>query len=280
MSVLLSQLFLALVMLLAAPAFAVTAAGPLRYPDPQGIEALSVAGYYPAALRLALERTAVGDEPVQLVAHSVQGMNRERARRLLAQGQLDVIWSSSTSEREMLYEPVRFNLLKSVNEYRVLLIRRQDRERFAAIRSREQLQALRAGAGEHWSDAQIMRNNGLQVITATRHESLYPMLEAGRFDFLPRSLSELADERAALAGRDLEHEQTLLLQYPQPIYFFVAKGNTQLAERIRLGLERAAADGSLDRLFFSFDSLREAWERVYRPAKGRARRLLKLPNGG
>ena len=141
-------------------------------------------------------------------------MNRERARLLLAQGQLDVIWSSSTAQREALYAPARFNLLKSINEYRVLLIRRQDRERFAAIRTREQLLALRAGAGEHWSDAQIMRNNGLQVVTAARHESLYPMLERGRFDFLPRALNELLDEQSAIAGRDLEHEQTLFLHYP------------------------------------------------------------------
>lgn len=235
----------------------------LRIPDPSQMEPPAVAGYYPAALRLALEKTATAKPVAPFVVADQPGMSRERYRLMLTEGEIDVLWSSTTPEREALYEPVRFNLLKGVNEYRVLLVRRSDLARFESVRSLADLQALTAGAGLHWSDAKVLRTNGLRVVTAANHESLFRMLAGRRFDFMARSLAEAQGDVLAYPELDLALEPRLLLQYQQPIYFFVGKGNRALAERIRRGLALAEADGSLDRLFFSTPALRDAWASIH-----------------
>jgi hypothetical protein len=48
-------------------------------------------------------------------------------------------------------------------------------------------------------------------------------------------------------------EKQLLLYYPTAMYYFVKKGNTQLANQIEKGLTIAIADGSFDRLFYAFN---------------------------
>lgn len=244
----------------------------LRLPDARFVEPLALAPYYPAVLRLALERSAGGDAPPALEEVGDPSLVKERYRRLLAVGELDLLWSSSTPEREAEFLPVRFNLLKGVNEHRVLVVRRRDLPRFAALNGLEDLRALKAGAGVHWSDAQILRANRFEVVTASRHHSLFQMLARGRFDFLALSVAEVDDALLAHDDPDLAVEPTLLLRYPQPIYFFVNRQRPELAERLLRGLQAAAADGSLDRLFFAQPSLKQGWARI---SAGR-RRLLTL----
>jgi hypothetical protein len=268
----LTRLLLLLLLLPAASVQADPAVTRLRIPEPLVIEPTSIGGYYLAALRLALEKTAAAGEAMQIVHVGTPGVPRERYRRLLAEGEIDLMWSSSTPERETLLEPVRFNLLKGINEQRVLLVRRADLGRFADIKSLAQLRRLRAGAGLHWSDAQILRANGLTVVTASLHDSLFKMLAQRRFDYMPRTLAEIDDDLRAHPGLDLTVEPGLMLRYRQPIYFFVGKGNKALAERLLRGLELASADGSLDRAFFATPALKSSWEQL----KSHKRTVLQL----
>lgn len=245
----------------------------LRLPNARFIEPLALAPYYPALLELALQKSAGADGVPLLREVGVPSMVRERYRRLLAAGELDVMWSSSTPEREAEFLPVRFTLLKGLNEHRVLVVRRRDLPKFSEVNGLDTLRAFKAGAGYHWSDAQILRANGVEVVTASRHASLFQMLAHGRFDFLALNVAEVDDALRAHGGQDLDIEPTLLLRYPQPLYFFVHRSQAALAERLLRGLQAAAADGSLDRLFFAQPALKQGWERVH---AGR-RRLLTLP---
>lgn len=235
---------------------------PLRLATARFIEPQALAPFYPAVLRLALAKAGGGQTQPALQEVGEPSLVKERYRRMLATGELDVFWSSTTPEREAEFLAVRFNLLKGVNEHRVLVVRRRDLPKFAAVNGADALRTFKAGAGYHWSDTQILRSNGFQVVTASRHHSLFQMLAHGRFDFMALSLAEVDDAMHAQAEPELVVEPTLLLRYPQPIYFFVNRQRPELAAQLLRGLQTAAADGSFDRLFFANPSLKQGWERI------------------
>lgn len=246
----------------------------LRLPDPESYSAHGA--FFTGALQLALSKTA---SPGEAWSFKPTGANlpRERLRQWLVEGQLDVLWSTTTPEREARYQPVRFNLLKGLNEQRYLLVRASDVKRFQAVRSLDDLRAFRAGAGTYWSDAQILRANGFTVETAPKNDSLYKMLLAGRFDFLPRAPDEIDVEVKAWAEQGLAQAPQLTIHYPQPMYFFTSREQAKLAERLQRGLELAAADGSYGALFMSVPSLRTAWQNAR--SFGGLRLMLDKPAG-
>ena len=69
-------------------------------------------------------------------------------------------------------------------------------------------------------------------------------------------------------------EPTLALYYPLPVYFFVARDNTALAERLQRGLQRALTDGSLKALFLQYHGS------LLRQVQLDKRRLFRLNNPG
>jgi len=225
----------------------------LRLPNP---DAYSAHGqFFIDALKLALAKTADREPPPTLV-HAPPDMPRERLRQMLAEGQLDVLWSTTTPEREAQALPVRFNLLKGINELRFLLVRAADVPTLRQLRTLDALRRLRAGAGTFWSDAQILRANGFGVETAPKFDRLFHMLKAGRFDFILRTREEIDAELLRFADLELAELPGVALQYRQPVYFFVARDKPQLAERLQRGLALAAADGSFDALFMAEPGLK------------------------
>jgi len=231
-------------------------AGPplaLRVPNP---DAYGDHGrFYIELLRLALRKTGDG-EPAPLLSHAPPDMPRTRLRQMLQDGQLDLLWSTTTPEREAQALPVRFNLLKGTNELRFLLVRAAGLPALRRVRTLDALRRLTAGAGTYWSDAQILRANGFTVETTPKFDLLFQMLKAGRFDFIPRTREEIDAELQAHADKGFAELPGLALQYRQPLYFFVAPGRPQLAERLLRGLNLAAADGSFDALFMAEPGLK------------------------
>lgn len=223
----------------------------LRLPQP---EAYSAHGqFFIDVLKLALAKAGPG-EPMPTLVHADVNLPRERLRQMLQDGQLDVLWSTTTPEREAQALPVRFNLLKGTNELRFLLVRAADLPRMREARSLDALRRWRAGAGTYWSDAQILRANGFAVETTPKFDLLFRMLEAGRFDFIPRTRDEIDAELRLHPG--FAELPGVALQYRQPLYFFVSRDKPALAERLQYGLTLAAADGSFDTLFMAQPALR------------------------
>jgi hypothetical protein len=85
-------------------------------------------------------------------------------------------------------------------------------------------------------------------------------------------LYEIWAEQPAHANKGLVIEESLLLNYPSPIYFFVNKNDKALADRIERGLTIAISDGSFDELFFSVEGFRKGWAELH----SNNRKLLKL----
>lgn len=227
----------------------------LRLPHPDAYSAHG--GFFVEAVKLALAKTA-GGEPEPEFVHAEPGLPRERLRQMLQDGQLDLLWSTTTPEREAQALPVRFNLLKGINELRFLLVRAADLPALGEVRTLQALRAWRAGAGTYWSDTQILRANGFRVETAIKFELLFRMLRAGRFDFIPRTRDEIDAELLRFADAGFAELPGLALQYRQPLYFFVTRSKPQLAGRLLRGLEMAAADGSFDALFLAEPGLKAA----------------------
>ena len=231
----------------------------LTLPKANSIEPEITSRFYEKTLRLAMAKTSHESERIEFDYHPI-AVNRERARLLVKQGVLDIIWSSSNKKREEELVAVKFNLLRGINEYRLLLIRADDQPTFDQVKTLADLQKLRIGSGTHWSDTDIYRFNGLPLMTSYAYDPMFRMLSVKRFDYMARSIQEVNYELEHYGKLGLTIEKNLAIHYPQPIYFFVK--DSDLAIRIQQGLEIAQHDGSLDTLFFSIPNFHQAWEQL------------------
>jgi len=225
--------------------------------------------YYVSLLKLALGK-ADGHFIVQPSADPSVAL---RAFANMEAGRvIDVIWSPTSLEYEHDYLPVRIPLDKGLLGWRIFLIGEADRGLFEGVHSLEQLKALPAGQVSEWVDTAILRANGLPVVTATRYENLFRMLAAQRFRYLPRGVGEIAGEAYNYGSLGLSIEPHLALHYPMCTYFFVARQNAELAQRIEQGLRRALKDGSFEQLFQHF------YGHTLQAAKLDKRRVFELDN--
>lgn len=220
---------------------------------------ITATNYYPEELlKLALHKTEASDGKVDIKFYPLSvGRNRSRVILMNKLG-LDVFWSSSTHQREQQLLAIKFNLYQGISEYKILLIRKGDQKKFAKIKNLADLRLFKAGTGTHWQDTQVLSFNNLSFVTSWDYEPLFKMLVAKRFDYMVRSSHEIWGELNRHPELSLMAEQTLLLHYSQPLYYFVHKENTALADRILRGLNLAKADGSLDGLLDSLPGFKMA----------------------
>ncbi|MDC7700184.1 hypothetical protein [Vogesella indigofera] len=233
------------------------------YPDPNK-------HFFRAALQLALDKSGQDYELTPVLPEMLQG--RSIARAMGSDGDIDVLWTMTTREREALLLPVRFPVDKGLLGWRIAIVRQDKAEQFANVRSVQDLRYFTAGQEHDWPDTRILRESGLPVMSAGQYESLFRMLVAKRFDYFPRGVAEAWGEVDARPGLGLTVDRFIVLHYPAAEYFFVTPRKPYLAEHIWQGLLRAQADGSFDRLFHAhFDPL-------LRRARLSQRRVIELPN--
>ena len=248
---LLARLLLALLLVAQGAAAEV-----VRFPRPE-FEGDRRFDYATDLLKLALSK--VGPEYRVELAESP--MNQERQILELEAGRtIDVAPLPSSAEREARLLAVYIPMNKGVLGWRLGLIRKGNAARIADVNTLDDLKRVRLAQGLHWPDTDILRANGIPVITGPSYEGLFKMIVGSRFDYFPRSVMEIWDEQASNA-ETLEIEPRIALHYPYyTSYYMLNRGNTRLAEIIRQGLEKALADGSFDRLFEQHhgESLRRA----------------------
>ena len=205
--------------------------------------------YRTALLQLLLEQTK--DQGACDLSPQFITVTQDRGLALLQEGRIDVVSMPTTLQRERELRPVRFDILRGLLGYRVLLIRKQQQADFAAVQSLEELRRFRLGFGSQWADLALLQYNGFNVIANPQYEPLFGMLARERFDAFPRGLNEAWQELSERQTKfpDLMVEPSLALNYPWPVYFFVQRDNQPLAERLQRGLMKAEADGSLRQLF-------------------------------
>jgi hypothetical protein len=226
-------------------------------------------------LQLALEKTVDEYGPYR-IQRSKSFYNPQRAGIELKKGnEVNIYWfplSSVTVKNELI--PIHFPLLKGILGYRIFLIHKNDREKFANIKTLNELKQLRVGQGSGWGDVPIFKHHGFNVVTGKEYNRLFEMLIAGRFDYFSRGVGEALPEYNLHKERhpDLWIEETILLYYPYPVYYFINRQHPKLAERVERGLQLMLEDGSFDEYFLKYN------ESMLEQAQLKHRKLLMIDN--
>ncbi|MBM4253819.1 MAG: ABC transporter substrate-binding protein [Deltaproteobacteria bacterium] len=203
--------------------------------------------HYPVILiDMALRKTEKEYGPCQIKFASSGGGDRNIIR--IESGQLDIIWRVRTKVREERMQSIKIPVYRGLHGYRVLVIRKSDKDKFAQVKSLEDLRKYVAGTGRDWQSTDVLKINTLPFVTADATDSFYPMLSKGRIDYYPRAFHEPIYELEMSGTSNLMIEETLLLKYQAADYFYVKKNANELAQRLKLGLERMIADGTRDQL--------------------------------
>jgi hypothetical protein len=188
----------------------------VRFPRPE-FEGDRRFDYPLQLLQLALSKTGT-EYRIQTAEFP---MNQERQVLEIEAGRtLDVGPIPSSAEREARLLPIRIPVNKGILGWRLGLVRKGDKDLVAGVRTLDDLKGVRLAQGHEWPDTNILRANGIEVITAPKYEVLFKMLESKRFDYFPRSVMEIWDEQAINAAT-LEVEPQLALHYFYDAYFMV-----------------------------------------------------------
>lgn len=214
-------------------------------------EGMDITVYYEDVIRLALEKTRAshGDFLIQPRPFEAS-VDRVKAMLQSAAG-IDVIWATVTPERIQSMHYVSVDLLQDLNNYRALLVRKNDLPRFQSIASLDDLRQFKPGNGRNWTDTQVMQFNNFNVVTAVDYGLLIKMLNAKRFDFITRGLHEVGMDLVMFPSANLAVVPDVVLKYSSSASYglFVRKNDEALAKRLELGLAHARADGSLQALY-------------------------------
>ncbi|MFC3625320.1 hypothetical protein ACFOKJ_04055 [Vogesella amnigena] len=238
----------------------------VRFPDYPDINK----AFFLAVLQLALDKSGQQYTLSPVVPKMLQG--RSIALAMAPGGNLDVLWTMTTRERETQLIPVRLPVDRGLLGWRIALVRQDNAALFSRVRTVQDLRYFIAGQEHDWPDTGILRGSGLPVIAVSRYESLFSMLAAKRFHYFPRGVTEAWAELEAHPGLGLTVDGFIALHYPAAEYFFVTPGKPYLAAHIQQGLQRAQADGGFDRFFH------EHFDRILQRARLSQRRILELPN--
>jgi hypothetical protein len=219
--------------------------------------------YFVRVLALAFSKTEATDGVVDILegAHNLTGARLNAD--LKNNKTFHVIWHGTSVQREHDLIAIPISLMKELNEYRVLLIRKEDQEKFSKVNSIDDLRKFTAGGAADWPSRDILLHNQLPVVTVANSTLLIPMLKMKRFDYMSRNVFEVWDEAVRYDKHGLAVEKTLLLHGGVPFYFFVSKANPQLAERIERGLKMAIADGSFEKLFLSIEGFNRGTDELH-----------------
>jgi ABC-type amino acid transport substrate-binding protein len=232
--------------------------------------------YHWEILRTALEKTKAKWGPYRMVASEFMTEQRQAFELKHATGKLTVMYLGTTPDFERTLVPVHIPVDRNLGGYSVLLIRREDRARFDAVRSLDDLKKFRFGLGLGWIDVDILRRSGFTVVTGSSYDGLFEMLARKRFDVFLRAAVEVLDEYDQRKARlpDLYIEDNMIFYYPLPMYFWFPKTaeGRRLAARAEEGMRMMIADGTYDRIFDKYQ--RHKIERL----RLKERKIFEIPN--
>jgi hypothetical protein len=215
--------------------------------------------YADRLLALALSLSSDRYGPYRLEQQRRESVIRRQLLELEPGGPLSVAVAMPTPEWLAQALPVRVPIMKGLSSFRFFLGTRSNQPLYDKVGRLSDLKRLSIGQGPGWSTARILEDNGFRITYGGAYPTLIPMLHAGRFQLLMRSVFEVGPELRAHqpAHPDLRIVEDFAVFTYMPMYFFVARDQPRLAERIEYGLRQAHASGKLDLLFNQYfgDSL-------------------------
>jgi hypothetical protein len=152
-------------------------------------------------------------------------MNIARAFRELQSGKnLSLTFAHTRPEFEQMARPVRVSIRSKVDSYRLLVVKKGQSAKFKDVKTLNDLAQFTIGLSPNWSTYKIMQENGFTIVDTPIYNSMFRMLEQGRFDFMPRAVNEVYDELALHkpVNEGLEIVPELALFIPSNSYMFVS----------------------------------------------------------
>lgn len=200
-------------------------------------------------LELAFKKTEDLYPPVRL-QRSTPMEYPDAISSIANRGAIDVISAASSRTNDSELYPIAFPVLKGLLGHRVCLIRKGEQARFDGLMTGYDFteKKINICQGEYWPDTEVLQRNGLPVVTSKAYLPIFDMLQTGECDCFLRGAQEIIPEYQSRKAQ-VDIEQSFLVQYPQPGFFYVNRDNKLLAMRIELGLLRALDDGSYQELF-------------------------------
>ncbi|CAM4238690.1 ABC transporter substrate-binding protein [Pseudoalteromonas byunsanensis] len=214
--------------------------------------------YFVKVLELALAKASKGGEAQWLQPLDVI-ITQQRQLIELKKKNIDVMWTMSSAQRDRQALAVPVPLAFGSYGLRVLVINKGDQHVFSRLKRAEQLKKLTALVGRDWPDKSILLDNGYQIDDSYNEELLYSVLQNENGYYFPRAVTEANSELSVMNNNQLMITPRFVMQYPAVMYFYVRKGNQELAQKLTQGLKKALEDGSLEQLFFSFEHHRKAF---------------------
>ncbi len=198
-------------------------------------------------LQLALEKTKDKFGPFRLVGSAE--MNTARAMSELQKDTypnffVTLNYQDSFAKLGLTY--VRFPVELGLIGWRTCFTNPATSEKLKSIHSFEQLKQFKYGQGMAWTDVQILRANGFDVVEVGRYENLFRMVAKERFDLFCRGTNEVLKEWEDHKDiPNLVYDKSIAIFYPLPRVYYTNKNNEKARARIQEGLNIAYHDGSL-----------------------------------
>lgn len=202
--------------------------------------------YMRKMLKLALKKSGYTYE---ILSVPISTISENRSHLYLKEKRYNVHWMMTSKFHEKELIPVRIPLYKGLIGWRLLFIKATEEGLFARISNIEELKVLRAGLGHDWPDVGIMKNSGFKISPLFSADGRYNFLNLGRCDYFPRSITEIWNEHESAQENNIIVEKTIALHYSAAYYFFVAPGETEIANAITRGLHNAIRDGEFEKIF-------------------------------
>lgn len=231
--------------------------------------------YFIGLLRLTLAETT--PEYGKAIIKEIPQPGQERMLKLLAAGKFyDVIWSGDSKKRNKELLRIPFPLFKGGLGWRGLIIRHQDKKKFSSVNNVSELSKAIACQGAHWPDADILEQSGLTVYRVGHFDAMLHMVELQRCDYLPLSIFEGQAELDIVQESfpNLVFYQDLIIKYSMSMNFFVNVNNTQLANRLTLGLKKLNDSGAL----YSYMAHHPLTKHAFPLTKFKSAKIIKLNN--
>jgi hypothetical protein len=230
-----------------------------------------IAAYAKGVLKIILSKLPEGKYQWD---DSADSATEARIVQMVQDGDLEICWYATTREFEERLQPIRIPLYKGLLGYRVFMIKQGNQHLFRDIKTLNDLKGVSIGQGRAWADTLIMEANGLDVVKVTMYDGLFYMLDGDRFQAFPRGVHEPWAEMKRWPDLALTVEESLLMQYINPFYFFVQKGNDELYRDIEQGFRTAIEDGSFNEYFLADPTINDVINR----ANLQNRTVIKIEN--
>ncbi len=218
----------------------------VRYYNYENVEANR---YYAELLDMALRETEKEDGPFELQAVYPNTTQREALKRLRIGDGVDVIFTMSSMARSWVFKAIKVPLTEGYIGVRMILVTPAQKTHFVNITNLNELRLQKLGQGYDWPDTQILKENGLGVVTSQSNDSLVEMLFENKIDGFPRGVTEFKNVISKYPNHKMSVADGIYIKYPADMFFYVRKQNLSLARRLEKGLKASKKDGSFDRIF-------------------------------